>query len=187
MSDVAGVTLVGEIVRLRPLREADRDRVVEMRSMDAIAIRWRGDDLAAEFDADLADEDLHQFAIEAAGEVVGMIQCSEEDDDPDYRHATIDLYVDPAHHRRGFASDAIRTLADHLFDDRGHHRITIDPAVDNLPAIACYRGVGFRDVGVMRAYERRQDGSWSDGLLLDMLATDRSPRPVLREAAQPRT
>lgn len=62
-----------------------------------------------------------------------------------------------------------------LFDDRGHHRLTIDPAADNGAAIACYRKVGFRDVGVMRAYERRPDGSWADGLLLDMLATDREP------------
>lgn len=119
MNDMAEVTLVGELVRLRPLRESDRDRVLAMRRMDAIAIRWRGEDLDAEFDDDLADDELHQFAIEAAGDVVGMIQCSDEDDDPDYRHATIDLYVDPAFHRRGFASDAIRTLADHLFDDRG--------------------------------------------------------------------
>jgi hypothetical protein len=28
-------------------------------------------------------------------------------------------------------------------------------------------------VGIMRSYERRQDGDWADGLLMDMLASDR--------------
>ena len=32
----------------------------------------------------------------------------------------------------------------HLVDDCGHHRIVIDPAADNEPAIRCYAAVGFR-------------------------------------------
>lgn len=185
--------LRGRLVRLRAITADDRDRIVAIRRSPEVARWWRGDDLGAEFDADLADDSLHQFAIEvlaieplaiepldgdplAPGDevdpVVGLIQFAEEDD-PDYRHASIDLFLDPAVHRRGLASDAIRTLADHLFDERGHHRLVIDPSVDNEAAIACYQRVGFRPVGVMRAYERRADGSWSDGLLLDLLASDR--------------
>jgi hypothetical protein len=30
--------------------------------------------------------------------------------------------------------------------------------------------VGFRPVGIMRAYERGRDGSFHDGLLMDLLA-----------------
>jgi len=101
-----------------------------------------------------------------------MIQFSEEDE-PDYRHASIDLYVDPAFHRRGIATDAISILVDDLFDRRGHHRLIIDPAADNEAAIGCYRKVGFQPVGVMRRYERRTDGTWADGLLMDMLISDR--------------
>jgi GNAT superfamily N-acetyltransferase len=41
---------------------------------------------------------------------------------PDYRHASVDIFVDPASHRRGYGSDAIRTLVRHLFRDQGHHR-----------------------------------------------------------------
>jgi aminoglycoside 6'-N-acetyltransferase len=58
----------------------------------------------------------------------------------------------------------------HLIDDRGHHRLTIDPAAANERAIRCYEAVGFVRVGVMHQYERADDGSWRDGLLMELLA-----------------
>ncbi len=82
------------------------------------------------------------------------------------------MFLHPAWHGRGLGADAVRTLARHLIHDRGHHRLAIDPAVDNVKAIRTYERVGFRQVGVMRAYERGADGSWHDGLLMDLLADD---------------
>ena len=64
----------------------------------------------------------------------------------------------------------MRTLARHLFEERGHHRVTIDPAAANDRAIRSYERVGFRRVGVMRRYWRDPAGEWQDGLLLDLLA-----------------
>ena len=109
--------------------------------------------------------------IEFEDHVVGWIQWQAEAD-PDYRHASIDIYVDPAVHGRGIGTDAVRTLARHLFVDHGHHRLTIDPAADNAAAIRSYSKVGFRPVGVMRQYERGADDSWHDNLLMDLLADD---------------
>lgn len=64
-------------------------------------------------------------------------------------------------------------VARHLVHDRGHHRLVIDPAADNEPAIRCYAAVGFRPVGIMRRYERDADGAgWHDGLLMDLLAEE---------------
>ena len=101
-----------------------------------------------------------------------MIQYGEELT-PQYRHASIDLFLDPAVHSRGVGRDAVRTLARYLIEDRGHHRLVIDPSADNEAAIRCYAAVGFRPVGVMRAYERDVDGrGWHDGLLMDLLADD---------------
>ncbi len=71
---------------------------------------------------------------------------------------------------RGLGPDAIRTAIGWLFGDRGHHRITIDPAADNAAAIRAYEKVGFRRVGVLRRYERGADGTWHDGLLMELLA-----------------
>ena len=75
-------------------------------------------------------------------------------------------------HGRGIGEDAVRTLAVHLVDDVGHHRLVIDPAADNEAAIRCYAKVGFRPVGVMRRYEQGPDGTWHDGLLMDLLAEE---------------
>ena len=72
-------------------------------------------------------------------------------------------------------AEAIRVLARHLFEERGHHRLTIDPAADNAAAIRAYEKVGFRRVGVMRLYERGPDGDWHDGLLMDMLREEFRP------------
>ena len=54
--------------------------------------------------------------------------------------------------------------------------MTIDPAAANTRAIRAYEKIGFRPVGVMRQYERAPDGTWRDGLLMDLLAGE------LREA-----
>lgn len=174
------IDLVGERVRLRSTGPEDERALVAIRSTDEVRRSWRGDNLEAEFAEHLADDGLFQLTIETAGRIVGLIQFAEEED-ADYRHASIDIYVDPAMHRRGYASDAIVTLVDHLFDERGHHRLTIDPTVDNQPAIACYSSVGFRPVGVMRQYERRADATWADGLLMELVVSDR----IRERAAKP--
>jgi len=92
--------------------------------------------------------------------------------DPVYRHAGIDVFLDPAVHGRGLGREVVAVLAAHLVDDRRHRRLVIDPAVDNVRAIACYEAVGFRRVGVMRAYEHWPDGTERDGLLMDLLAAE---------------
>ena len=113
------------------------------------------------------------FVIEVDRDVIGNIQYAEEAD-PDYRHAGIDLFLDTAHQGQGFGPDAVRMIARYLFEVRGHHRLTIDPAASNERAIRAYRRVGFRPVGIMRAYERGPDGTFHDGLLMDLVAVEPS-------------
>jgi aminoglycoside 6'-N-acetyltransferase len=167
-------TLRGESVVLRPVTEDDVGALVRILATPEVAEWWEGYDEERVRDELVADGDGGSFVIVvggAEGDPVGLIQYYEQDD-PDYRHAGLDLFVDPAHHGRGFGRDAIVTLARHLVDEGGHHRIIIDPPVGNERAIAVYRSIGFRDVGVMRRYERRADGTWGDNLLLDLLADD---------------
>jgi aminoglycoside 6'-N-acetyltransferase len=165
-------TLHGDAVTLRPPTPADAPRLTEILAHPDVA-RWWGDhDLAwGRCELIAPGDGTVTFAIELAGEVIGIIQYAEEND-PDYRHAGIDIFVDPVYHGRGLGADAVRTLARHLFADRGHHRLTIDPAVHNQRAIRSYQRVGFRPVGIMRRYERGPDGTWHDGLLMDLLAED---------------
>jgi aminoglycoside 6'-N-acetyltransferase len=164
--------LRGERVALRPATADDVDALVAIRATPEVRSRWLGNDLDADVREMLADPEVHVFVIvDRAGAVIGAIQWWEQTD-PDYRHAGVDLFVHPAVHNRGYGTDAVRTLCRHLFDDVGFHRIVIDPSADNAAAIRCYEKVGFRRVGVMREYERGADGTWHDGLLMDLLRAD---------------
>ena len=125
----------------------------------------------AEDDFPLADEpEATRLVIEVDGAVAGMVQYGEELE-PKYRHASIDIFVDPAFHGRGIGTEAVRRVVRLLIEERGHHRITIDPAVDNAAAIRAYEKVGFKRVGILRASERDVGGEgFHDGLLMDLLA-----------------
>ena len=83
--------------------------------------------------------------------------------------AGIDIFLSSRPQGRGIGTDAVRTLARYLIDVRGHHRLTIDPAASNTRAIRTYEKVGFKPVGVMRQYERGVNGTYHDGLLMDLL------------------
>jgi aminoglycoside 6'-N-acetyltransferase len=165
-------TLRGDRVRLRPLEERDFGRLVEIGAEPEVARWWPGltvDELAKK--AAGAEDDTVGLTVELDGQVVGLIQFHEETT-PDFRHAGIDVFLASDCHGRGLGADAMRTLARHLFEDRGHHRVTIDPAAANERAIRCYERIGFRRVGVMRRYWRDPAGEWQDGLLLDLLADE---------------
>lgn len=161
--------LTGDRVVLRPVVAADRDRLLEILREPDVA-RWWGASPAESVVEDLLhDASVAAFAIEAGGDVVGSIQFGEEEDE-DYRHASVDIFLATSSQGRGLGTDAIRTMARFLLEERLHHRLTIDPAADNERAISVYERVGFRRVGVMRAYERGPDGTFHDGLLMDLLA-----------------
>jgi aminoglycoside 6'-N-acetyltransferase len=109
------------------------------------------------------------FAIEIDGALPGWLGVDKRED-PDYRHASLDIFLAPEHHGGGHGPRALRLAARWLIDERGHHRLTIDPAASNERAIGVYASLGFRPVGLMRDYERGPDGAWRDGLLMDLLA-----------------
>ena len=165
-------TLHGQTVLLRPATMADAARLAEILTEPEVAAWWGRHDLdRVEREVIDPGDGTVVFVIEVASETIGLVQYGEEDE-PDYRHASIDIFLHPAWHSQGIGADAIRTVARHLFEERGHHRITIDPAAHNERAIRSYRRVGFRSVGIMRRYERGPDGEWHDGLLMDLLHED---------------
>lgn len=135
---------------------------------------WQAGDPAADArELTGRDDEVMVWAIEVDGVVVGVIQAHEETE-PRYRHAGIDIALGAGGQNRGLGTDAVRTVARWLIEQRGHHRLTIDPAASNARAIASYSKVGFRPVGRMRHYEGDLDGSWHDGLLMDLLAEELS-------------
>jgi aminoglycoside 6'-N-acetyltransferase len=163
--------LRGARVFLRPLELEDVSLVAAIQAEPDVASRWGPPDEAELRQQAEGRADEKALVIESDGELVGLIQYYEESE-PDFRHAAIDIFLATAAQGRGLGPDAVRTLARYLIDDRGHHRLTIDPTVDNTPAIRAYEKVGFRPVGVMRKNWRSPEGKWRDGLLMDLLAAE---------------
>jgi aminoglycoside 6'-N-acetyltransferase len=160
-------TLQGPRVRLRPLAPGDAGALSAILAEPAVR-RWWGEPEPGDLDP---PDDGDLLVIEVEGSVAGLIQYAEVDD-PKYRSAGIDVALGTAWQGRGLGREAIGLLVRHLVEARGHHRLTIDPAVANVHAIRCYAAVGFAPVGVMRQYERGDDGTWHDGLLMELLAGD---------------
>lgn len=165
------MAIEGDRVTLRPLAVGDAAPLAAAGAHPAIA-RWWPDITEEELVAKAEGrDDVEAFAIEHDGTLVGLAQAWENPDE-EFRYANIDLFLDVRFHGRGFGRDAVRTLARWLVSERGHHRLTIDPALDNRRAIRCYEAAGFRRVGILRRYWRDASGEWRDGLLLDLLAEE---------------
>jgi RimJ/RimL family protein N-acetyltransferase len=153
---------------LRPLARGDEADLLRIHTTPEVLRWWDVPDPDFPWD----EPEATRLTIEVDGAIAGLIQYWEESD-PKYRHASIDLYLDPALHGRGLGTEAVRRVVRHLIDERGHHRITIDPAAANAAAIRAYEKAGFSRVGVMRRYERDAGGDgWHDGLLMELVAGD---------------
>lgn len=153
---------------LRPLATGDEAELLRIHRAPEVACWWDMPDERFPWDEPAST----RLVIELDGMLVGLIQFWEEPE-PKYRHAGIDLFLDPALHGRGIGTESVRRVARMLFEERAHHRITIDPAVDNVAAVKAYEKVGFRAVGVMRRAERdASGGGWHDSLLMELLDVD---------------
>jgi aminoglycoside 6'-N-acetyltransferase len=156
---------------MRALTEADLPRLLEILLQPGVSEWWPCYDMARLRADTFETPGTTALAIELGGEFVGMVMYSEETD-PFYKSASIDIALDITCVGQGLGSDTLRTVARHLFEARGHHRLSIDPALANERAIGAYKKVGFKPVGVMRSYEKGADGTFHDNLLMDMLADE---------------
>ena len=152
-------------VVLRLLRRGDETELLRIHRTPEVMRWW---DAPAE-GFPWEEPESTRLTVEVDGKIMGLIQFSEETE-PKYRHATIDVFLDPAVHGRGVGTEAVRLVMRHVIEDRGHHRITIDPAAGNAAAIRAYQKAGFTEVGVMRRAERDADGKgWHDSLLMEFV------------------
>jgi aminoglycoside 6'-N-acetyltransferase len=160
--------LRGPRVVLRPLARGDEAELLRIHSEPDV-VRW-WDEPDDDFPWD--EPESTRLTIVVDGVIAGLIQFAEETE-PKYRHAAVDVFLDPALHGHGLGTEALELLVRHLIDDRGHHRITIDPATANSAAVKSYEKAGFTPVGVMRASERDVGGGgWHDSLLMELVVLE---------------
>jgi aminoglycoside 6'-N-acetyltransferase len=125
------VILSGPRISLRNATLDDLALVSTIRRESEVTRRWG---ILEEGELEEFLQDDKTFVVEADGEIIGAIQYGEENE-PMYRHASIDIFLTTSRHGQGLGSEAVRILARYLIEERGHHRLTIDPAADNAAAI----------------------------------------------------
>jgi len=158
--------LHGPTVVLRETAPQDAPELRRIRRQREVEQWW--DPLEDDFP--MGDEpDVDRLTVWRDEAIVGMVQVGQEPE-PKYRSASIDLFLDAAHHGQGIGTEVVRLVLAHVVQTLGHHRVTIEAAVDNHRAIACYEKAGFRRIGVAHRSERDSDGrGWHDELLMEFV------------------
>ena len=157
--------LHGDRVTLRPAEETDVPALHALVQEPGVREWWGETSIE-----DVRGQLPVSYVIMVDGELAGWLHVHPEDD-PEYPFVAYDISLATRFHGRGLGPEALRVAIRHDIA-RGHHRFQIDPAAANVNAIRAYEPVGFKPVGVLRAYERDPAGGWRDGLLMDLLADE---------------
>ncbi len=129
---------------VRPAGPADVDLLVGWHADPEVARYWDGETFTrAELEERLARRDVQPFVVEAEGEPVGYVGAWWDETG---RAGGIDMFLVPSARGRGLGPDAARALAEHLLDERGWTRVTVDPYVWNESAVRAWRRAGFEPV-----------------------------------------
>jgi aminoglycoside 6'-N-acetyltransferase len=153
------------MVELEPLDIRHVPRLRELHQQPGVLKWWGPMEQGFPFD----EPESQRFAIVAAGEIVGVIQWG-DDSYEENRHAYVDIFVGDEFAGRGIGTEAMRQMTRLLIEQHGYHRITLDPAVENEPAIRSYEKAGFRRVGIFRrSYKHDESGQWRDELMMELV------------------
>jgi len=131
---VSVLVLHGQCSHLLPATDEHVTELRRIRASSEVRRYWRDVEASSGWPPD--EPSVARFAVLVDVEVRGLARYIEEDDE-DYRHASIGIFLHPVMHGAGLGRDAEAALAHYLVDLRGHHRLVIDPAADNTAAIRC--------------------------------------------------
>jgi RimJ/RimL family protein N-acetyltransferase len=169
-------TLVGDRVRLRPVREDDATAVARL---DPQTLRLTGTHRIPDLDAlrrwyaSLGDPaDRLDLAIVEPGDdtYAGEVVLNELDVDNRSCGFRI-LLAGPRYFGRGLGTEAARLMLAHAFDTVGLNRVELEVYAFNPRARHVYEKLGFVPEGVKRQ-ALRWDGAWVDAHLMAILADD---------------
>jgi ribosomal-protein-alanine N-acetyltransferase len=80
---------------------------------------------------------------------------------PKNRIHLLNIAVSPEHQRSGFASQMIKKLTNKLIT-QGRSKITVEIRETNLPALLCFKSVGFRATVILKNfYEKMNEDAYS--------------------------
>jgi RimJ/RimL family protein N-acetyltransferase len=169
-------TLVGQRVRLRPVRADDATAVA---ALDPETLRLTGTHRVPDVEAlrrwyaSLAEpDDRLDLAIVEPGTdtYAGEVVLNELDADNLSCGFRI-LLAGPRYFGRGMGTEAARLMLAHAFDTVGLHRVELEVYGFNPRARHVYEKVGFVTEGIKRQ-ALRWDGAWVDALIMAILAPE---------------
>jgi aminoglycoside 6'-N-acetyltransferase len=123
---------------LRPAFDDDVALLVAWHDDPDVARFWDDERFTeAEMRDRLARPDVEAWIVEGNDEAIGYLQV----------HSTgLDMFLIPSARSRGLGPDAARAMTEHLLDDRGWKRVTVDPYAWNEQALRAWRKAGFVEV-----------------------------------------
>ena len=88
------------------------------------------------------------------------------------KNAFIGIFIgEEAHRCKGYGAEAIRLLLEYGIKTLNLHNIMLTVHADNYAAIACYKKVGFREVGRLPEWVFK-DGQYVDKLYMSLFARE---------------
>ncbi|MGW7415721.1 GNAT family N-acetyltransferase [Streptomyces sp. NPDC054863] len=109
------------------------------------------------------------YAVEHRGEEVLVGDLGVWLDD-NLRQAEVGFTLAPAHQRQGYGTEMVTALLDHLFFDRGLHRVSAECDPRNTPSATLLERVGFRREGLRPEFSLNPNsGRWTDTLIYGLL------------------
>jgi RimJ/RimL family protein N-acetyltransferase len=122
------------------------------------------DDLEQRFRFSVESDEHHSFVLTEDGEVIGALGLN-----PTQAPGVLALGMWLMPEWRGRGGGRMLVEAAIAARPAEAHKIELEVFVDNEPAIALYRSIGFEQEGVRRDHYRREDGSLRSALVMARL------------------
>lgn len=183
-------TLTTPRLRIRWLTADDVPALFEIFSDPEVMAYWSSPPLADRGAAEKLLAEIHELA--AAGTLFQWGIARREDDsvigtctlaaiNRDHKRAELGYALGRAHWGHGYASEAVREVVRHAFEELGLHRLEADVDPHNHASIRCLERLGFRREGYAREryhlYGTVQDAVLY-GLLRHEVPPAERPRPA---------
>ncbi|RKT53111.1 GNAT family N-acetyltransferase [Saccharothrix australiensis] len=115
-----------------------------------------------------------QYAIDVGGMLIGDVGVNLHEN---RRQAEIGYTITTAHQGKGYATEAVGRVLEHLFVDRGLHKVSAECDARNERSAKLLARLGFRHEGTLVEHTWAK-GEWTDDLLFGLL--DREWRTIER-------
>jgi RimJ/RimL family protein N-acetyltransferase len=188
---VQGSHTVAEVVKspqlrtkrlfLRELRPADAATLLQYRSAPEVA-RYQSWHPKSEREVEAFIRRTHRTGFDVTGswfqlgiylepnlELIGDIGVHFLP--PDNRQTEIGFSLSPHRQQKGYATEAVRALLDHLFRNLKKHRVTASVDPRNIASIKLLEKIGMRLEGHFRQSIWMDEG-WADDLIYALLDTE---------------